>query len=376
MPQIMILGSGFGALTAVRELRRQKVTDPLTLISPRSDLHYVPSSIWIASGGAQGNDLRIPLQSFFKRHDVTFIEASVTGLKDGGRTVETDKGVFTNDQLIIASGGRTIRKLPGIEHTIIACDGISAGEDIARRLEKLEGGTIAFGFSTNPNEQGAMRGGPIFEHLLIIDTLLRKQGRRERFKLVFFSPSDRPGSRLGPKAVDRLLAEMHERGIRTVLGEKLVRFEADRVVTEKQEIATDLIIFMPGLTGPAFAENTDLPLSAGGMIKADAKCQVKGLPGVWVVGDAGSYPGPDWLPKQAHQADLQAKAAAANIADILGGRAPSANFKPELICIVDALDSGILVYRSENWNIVLPRLRLFHWLKKAFESAYLRPYRQ
>jgi sulfide:quinone oxidoreductase len=112
------------------------------------------------------------------------------------------------------------------------------------------------------------------------------------------------------------------------------------------------------------------------MIKADAKCQVEGRPGVWVVGDAGSYPGPDWLPKQAHQADLQAKAAAANIADVLGGRAPSANFKPELICIVDALDSGILVYRSERRNIVLPRLRVFHWLKKLFETAYLRPYRR
>jgi sulfide:quinone oxidoreductase len=376
MPQIMIIGSGFGALTAVRELRRRKVTDPVTLISPRSDLHYVPSSIWIASGGARGKDLRIPLQGFFKRHGVTFIEASVTGLKDGGRTVETDKGVFTNDQLIIASGGRTIRKMPGIEHAVIACDGIAAGEAIARRLETLDGGTIAFGFSTNPNEQGAMRGGPVFEHLLIIDTLLRKQGRRERFKLVFFSPSDRPGSRLGPKAVDRLLAEMRERGIQTILGDRLVRFEKDRIVTEKQEIPADLIIFMPGLTGPAFAEHADLPLSAGGMIKADAKCQVDGRPGVWVVGDAGSYPGPDWLPKQAHQADLQAKAAAANISDVLNGRTPSANFKPELICIVDALDSGILVYRTENRNIVLPRLRLFHWLKKAFESLYLRPYRR
>ena len=36
---------------------------------------------------------------------------------------------------------------------------------------------------------------------------------------------------------------------------------------------------------------------------------------VWVVGDAGSFPGPEWMPNQAHQADLQAKAAAANVID-------------------------------------------------------------
>jgi sulfide:quinone oxidoreductase len=54
---------------------------------------------------------------------------------------------------------------------------------------------------------------------------------------------------------------------------------------------------------------------------------------------------------------------------------PSAAFKPELVCIVDTLDSGILVYRSERFNFVLPRLKLCHWLKRAFETHYLKAYR-
>jgi NADH dehydrogenase FAD-containing subunit len=40
---------------------------------------------------------------------------------------------------------------------------------------------------------------------------------------------------------------------------------------------------------------------------------------VYVVGDSGSFPGPDWMPKQAHMADLQAAAAAENLlADLQG----------------------------------------------------------
>jgi sulfide:quinone oxidoreductase len=375
MNKITILGSGFGALTTIRELRRLKVKAEITVISPRNELHYLPSSIWIPTGLVNGEDLKVPLTRFFARKDVRFIRASVIGLADGGRTVITDAGQYRNDHLVVATGARYLRKLPGIDNALIPCEGIATAEEIARRLKAMQGGTIAIGFATNPNEQGAMRGGPMFEYLFILDSLLRREGRRDKFEIVFFNPAARPGARLGPKAVDGLLVEMAKRGIRTHLGHKLVRFEANKIVTEGGEFAADLILFMPGLTGPAWLENAGLPLSPGGMIAADALCRVHGRPGVWVVGDAGSYPGPDWLAKQAHQADLQAKAAAANIAATLAGREPTREFRAELICIVDTLKSGILVYRTPSRNFVSPQMRLFHWAKRAFERRYIHAYR-
>lgn len=375
MAEITIIGSGFGGLTTVRELRRRGVSDPVTVISPRPELHYLPSSIWIPSGGRRRADLTVDLGAFFARHRVRHVAASVTGLADAGRTVLTDAGAFRNDHLVIASGGRFLRKLPGIEHAIVPCDGIAAAEAVEARLGGLDGGTIAVGFATNPAEQGAMRGGPMFEYLFILDELLRRQRRRDRFRLVFFSPAERPGARLGARAVDGLLAEMVRRGIETRLGHKLVRFEEGRVVTEAGAFDADMILFMPGLTGPAWLGAADLPLSPGGMVVADAECRVPDRPNVWAVGDVGSYPGPDWLPKQGHQADLHAKAVAANVAAVLKGAAPTTRFEAELICIVDALTTGMLVYRSERRNFVLPKSRLFHWMKLAFETWYLRAYR-
>ena len=375
MTTITILGSGFAALTAARELRRNGVTAEITMISPRDELHYLPSVIWIPTHLRKGADLKIPLAHFFAEQKVRFVQASVTGLAEGGRVVLTDKGEHRNDHLIIATGGRFIRKLPGIEHALVPCEGIAVGEEIERRLDALAGGTIAIGFATNPAEQGAMRGGPMFEFLFIIDTLLRRQGRRDKFEIVFFNPAERPGARLGPKAVDGLLAEMAKRGIRSHLGHKMVRFEERKVVTEGGEIEADLILFMPGLTGPAWMANADLPSSPGGMIVADTKCRVEGRPNTWVVGDAGSFPGPDWMPKQAHQADLQSKAAAANIAAVTAGREPTTDFKAELICIVDTLDAGMLVFRNVKFNFVGPKMKVFHWLKRFFEGYYLRTFR-
>lgn len=374
-PRIVILGSGFAALTAVRALRRQRVKADITVVSPAPTLTYLPSLIWLPSGVRDGDDLRIPLNGFFAKHGVHHVAARVERVSDGGRIVHTTAGEIENDVLVIATGGRYIRKLPGIEHALIPCEGIASAEAIRDRLASLETGTIAVGFGANPAEPSAVRGGPMFEFLFGIDTLLRREGRRDKIGLTFFNASKQPGQRLGAKAVGGLLKQMEKRGIATHLGHKPVRFEEDQVVTEGGAFDADLILFMPGLTGPAWLEGSELPLSPGGFVAAEATCAVKGLDRVYVAGDAGSYPGPDWMPKQAHQADLQAEAAAENIAAELSGRPANATFKPELVCIVDTLDAGMLVFRNERRNLALPRLKPLHTLKRMFEAHYLRAYR-
>ncbi|MEW6676387.1 MAG: FAD-dependent oxidoreductase [Pseudomonadota bacterium] len=374
--RIVILGAGFAALTAVRELRKRAPQARITLIAPKAEFVYLPSLIWVPTGIRQGKDLILSLDTFFKDHGVEFIPGRVTGLKDGGRTVVTDQGEVTNDALLIATGGRFIKKLPGIEHALTLCEGVDSAEAIKARLEKMDSGRIALGFGGNPNEPSAMRGGPMFELLFGIDTWLRQQGKRDRIELTFFNAAAEPGKRLGEKAVSGLLSEMAKRRIDTHLGHKPLGFSEKGVDTEGGHVNADLILFMPGLTGPAWAPDAGLPLSSGGFFKADAHCRVEGADKVFVAGDAGSFPGPDWLPKQAHMADLQAKAASENLLLALEGRPPAATPKPELICIVDTVDSGILVYRDPKRSWLLPPSRVFHWAKRYFEGHYLRVFRK
>jgi sulfide:quinone oxidoreductase len=239
----------------------------------------------------------------------------------------------------------------------------------------MTSGTIAIGFAGNPNEPVAVRGGPMFEFLFGIDAQLRREGRRDKFEIVFFNPSNEPGNRLGAKAVTHLLQQMQKCNIKTHLGNKMQRFEANKVVTEGGEFKADLILFMPGLTGNLWFDQTTLARSPGGMLKADAQCRVEGAQHVYVVGDSGSFPGPDWMPKQAHMADLQAAAAAQNVLAGLRGEIPLATFKVELICIIDALDHGTLVFRNASRQFMLPPSRLFHWAKRWFEGSYLKAYR-
>ena len=138
---------------------------------------------------------------------------------------------------------------------------------------------IGAGFTGNPNEPSAVRGGPMFEFLFGIDEQLKREGG---------------------------------------------------------EFKADLILFMPGMTGNLWFDQTDLARSPGGLLKAAA--------------------------------------AATNLLTGLQGQAPSATFKVELICIIDALVEGTLVWRTPKRNIILSSSRVFHWAKRGFERLHLRRY--
>src|SRR3569623_1044376 len=176
-PHIVILGSGFAALTAVRELRLRDREVRITLVAPRATLTYYPSLIWVPSGMRRGADLDIDVSGFLAKHDVAFHAGRVTGLADGGRTVLTASGPLANAALLIASGGRFLTALPGIAHAQTICEGASAAAAIRERLTDMTDGTIAFGFGTNPKEQGARRGGPVCAAAWRCRTAVRTSGR-------------------------------------------------------------------------------------------------------------------------------------------------------------------------------------------------------
>lgn len=374
--KITIIGTGFAGLAAAEKYRKIDPNAEITVIGKQAEFVFLPSLIWIPSGRRTGADITVPLGSYFKRRNIKFHAGAATNIENGGRTVVTENGKIDNDGLIIACGGRFIKKLPGIEHALTPCEGVKSAEAIRDRLAALKpGSTIAIGFSGNPKEPAAMRGGPMFEFLFGIDQQLRREGRRDDIKMVFFSPAPKPGIRLGEAAVDKLVGRMKKQNIEIHTGHKMVKFEANKVVTEGGEFAADLILFMPGMTGNKWFANSGLPISEGGLIKANALCQVEGFDKVYVAGDSGSLPGPGWLPKQAHMAELQAKAAAKNLHDELAGKIASEKFKTELICIVDSGNKGALVFRTENRSLMLPNLRILHWAKRIFEQYHMRQYR-
>jgi sulfide:quinone oxidoreductase len=78
---ITVIGAGFGALAAVRRLRKLDRHARITVIAPRAELHYLPGIIWIPAGLRKREDLIVPLANFFRRMNVRHVMGEVTGLR-------------------------------------------------------------------------------------------------------------------------------------------------------------------------------------------------------------------------------------------------------------------------------------------------------
>jgi hypothetical protein len=147
-----------------RVCARRAATSPSPWSVPKPEFVYYPGLIWVPSGLRSGDDLRSTC-GVLPPHGRHAPRRRGHRPERGGRVLQTSDGDIENDGLIIASGGRFIKKLPGIEHAITPCEGIAAAEQIRDRLKELDGGTVAMGFAGNPKEPSSMRGGPIFEFL-------------------------------------------------------------------------------------------------------------------------------------------------------------------------------------------------------------------
>jgi len=110
--KITVAGAGFAALTGLKELRKQLPDAELTLVAPKAEFIYLPSLIWVPYGMRNGDDLRFDIQALLNKLKVKFVQGSVTGISDDGRVLITDSGEVENDALLIATGGRFIKKLP------------------------------------------------------------------------------------------------------------------------------------------------------------------------------------------------------------------------------------------------------------------------
>jgi sulfide:quinone oxidoreductase len=372
MQRVTIIGAGFGALNAVRRLRRCNGDVGIDLVAPRPSFLFYPGTIWIPSEDRDPDSFDVPLQRFFERNDVAWHPGRATALENGGRRVVTDGGAIDNDGLILAPGGEWIDDVPGREHTFLPCGGPTEMARLRDRVRALDRGTLAFGFSPHPDEPSSLRAGPVFELMFGIETWLRRNRRRDRFRIVLFTPVAQPGERLGPGAARRLRAQMDKRGIEVHTGTRPLRFEADRVATDRAAFDARVIVYMPGIGGAPWFAETGLQRSPAGLFEADAFCRAPGAERVYVVGDAGHFDGPDWLPKRGHTAESQGDAAARNLAAELAGKPPTRRFRTGLLCIIDLTDQGILIVRTERFAIATPPMRPVHWAKRVFERQYKR----
>ncbi len=371
MKKVLILGGGFAGVEAAIYLRKHNIDT--TLISNRDYFYIYPISIWIPTGETTKENISVPLKQLSKKHGFNLIIDAVTSFEAKDKKVTLASGKIIDDfEYIVLAMGQDKLKAKGVENTLSICGKPEEAVELNKKLNALiekGSGKIAMGFGGNPKDTSAVRGGPAFEVLFNVHTMLKKKGLRDKFELTFFAPMEKPGLKMGHNAVDMMHKMFKMTNIHSQIGSKIVSFEKNAINFENNiKLEADIIMFISAGTGHHILEKSGLPLSEAGFIETNEYNEIEGFEGIYAIGDSASLMGPEWRAKQGHVAEVMAKNIAYNIFQKMQNIKSKRSYIEHIniLCVMDTGDGAAFVYRSNKIAKMIPLPIIGHWMKKGW----------
>jgi len=103
--KIVVIGAGFGGLTAVQRLKNADAE--ITLIDKRNHHLFQPLLYQVATAGLSPSDIAWPIRSILAKQDnARVVLGDVTDVDVSAKQVHTEAGDYAYDHLIIATGAR------------------------------------------------------------------------------------------------------------------------------------------------------------------------------------------------------------------------------------------------------------------------------
>jgi len=369
--KVLVLGGGFAGVEAAIYLKKQDLD--VTLVSDRDYFYIYPTSIWIPTGEATREDVSVPLDKLAMKHGFQLIIDPVTKLEAAEKKVTLQSGrVLDEYAYIVVALGQDKIQLKGMDHTLSICGKPEEATTLYERLDTLmqkNEGKIAMGFGGNPKDTSAVRGGPAFEVLFNVDTYLKKKGVRENFELTFFAPMEKPGQKMGEKALVMVDKMFKMTNIHKKVGSKITHFEKDGICFEDgTKVESDLTMFISAGTGHSILRDSGLPLSDAGFVVTNEYNEIEGHDGIYAIGDSASLMGPEWRAKQGHIAERMAKNVAYNIISHTQNIDSKQSYMAHLniLCVMDTGNGAAFVYRSDKGGKMIPLPVVGHWMKKMW----------
>jgi sulfide:quinone oxidoreductase len=314
--RVVIVGGGVGALEALmalHDLGEQQLR--LTVLSAQAD--FVPRAMAVAVPFSAGHMTRVPIADICAEFGARHHRAAVVSVDGRRHRVTCDDGTHWEFDLLVLATGAIARPAYASALTFDA----SAPTRLNGLLADIEEGYCRSLALVVP--PGATWSLPIYELALLI-ARDADGASIDELAIHVVTPEAAPLAVFGPAAsatVSDLLTqagvEVHVGSYATVLPNGVVemapgerRLEVTRVVALPRTVGRPV----PGV-----------PTDDDGFVPVDDHCRVSGLPDVYAVGDATSFP-----LKQGGLAAQQAVVAARHIAARAGAPVEAQSFRPVL----------------------------------------------
>ncbi len=301
MLNVVVIGGGFGGLKFLQRARSSKIQ--FTLIDKQNHHLFQPLLYQVATAVLSPANIAFPIRRMFKNFkNVKVILDEATDINREDKTVTISSGEkIKYDQLVVSTGSR--HSYFGNDDWSEYSNGLKGINDALQIRERL-----LRAFEKAENEKNIEKrnkylnfvvvgGGPTGVEMAGSIAEIAYKNMKEEFRN--FKSSDanvyliEATEKILPMYSDRLSGKAEKYlidfGVQVRTNEKVIKIENDTVVTDKESIETDNVIWAAGNEASPIIKKLNTKTDSEGRAIVDPDCSIKEDGNVFVIGDAANY---------------------------------------------------------------------------------------
>ena len=301
VPDVVIIGAGFGGLDAAKALARASVR--VTIVDRHNFHTFQPLLYQVATAGLNAADVAYAVRGIFRRQaNVSFRQAEVRGVDWSRHVLLLDDGELRFDRLVVAAGATAAYfAIDGAaEHGFplyVLEDAITLRNHILERFEAadadpsmVDDGALCF-VVVGGGPTGVEVAGALSELFAMV---LRKDFpgldmRRARIALV--EMADTVLQPFSPASQRHARERLSGMGVEVRTNEAVVRVTPTRVVLQSGvELKAHTLVWAAGVRANPLAEALGVPTGRAGRIVVGPDLRIDGHDDAYAIGDIAAIP--------------------------------------------------------------------------------------
>jgi NADH dehydrogenase len=303
-PHVVIVGGGFGGLTAAQSLRRARVR--ITIVDRTNHHLFQPLLYQVAMAGLSPAEIASPIRSILSRQkNVRVMLGEATGVDLDRNVLKVEESELAFDHLVLATGAQTAWF--GHEEWSKHALGMKTLEDALAVRERV---LMAFERAEKEKDPEArarlltfvsIGGGPTGVEIAGAIAELARFALARDFRnadlagtrVILLEGGDRILSSFDPKLSKSAVDQLKSLGAEVRCGKRVTCIDDQGVVIDDDErIAAATVIWAAGVSAAPFTQalkDAGLELDRAGRVKVENDLSLRGHANVFAIGDMAAY---------------------------------------------------------------------------------------
>jgi NADH dehydrogenase len=299
-PHVVIIGAGFGGLSAARKLAGAPVA--VTVVDRHNHHLFQPLLYQVATAGLSPGDIAYPIRSILRnQRNARVLLADVVSIDPAVRQVVLADGTLSYDYLILAAGAghayfghdeweknapglKTLEDALAIRRRILLAFETAEREPDASLRRDLLTFVVVGGGPTGVELAGAIA--EISRHVLVSD--FRAIDPREA-RIILVEAGPRILASYDEKSSARATDTLRDRGVDVRTGAPVTSVNAEGVSLGSERLGARTVLWAAGVAASPLARSLGTPLDRAGRAIVEADLTIPGHPEVFVIGDLSVF---------------------------------------------------------------------------------------